>query len=95
MKKLNEKEWKVFPFIEIFDIKKGFYNKKPKTGGKGTVPFIGATEFNNGVTGFLTMQEIEYSSKTGDSNNVDIDKKIFDGRAIAVTNNGSVGHAFY
>lgn len=95
MKKLNEKEWKEFFFTEIFDIRKGFYNKKPEDSGEGTIPFLGATDSNNGVTRFLTLQEIDSSSKTGDMNNAPIEKKIFPGHAIAVTNNGSVGHAYY
>lgn len=95
MKKLNEKEWGKFNFSDVFDIKKGFYNKKPTDSGDGTIPFLGATSFNNGVTRFLTMREIENSSKTGDIHNSSIDKKLFPGRAIAVTNNGSVGRAYY
>ena len=27
---LNVEEWKLFDFPKIFDIKKGFYNKKPE-----------------------------------------------------------------
>ena len=95
MERLSEKEWREFDFSDVFDIKKGFYNKKPDGGGEGTIPFLGATDSNNGVTRFLTMQEIENSSKTGDMHNSSIDKKLFTGHAIAVTNNGSVGHAYY
>ena len=90
---LDEKEWKQFGFAEVFDIKKGFYNKKPEADGTGTIPFLGATGSNNGVTHFLTLEEIEHGTKTGDLNNSPLEKKLFPGRAIAVTNNGSVGHA--
>ena len=92
---LDEKEWKQFGFAEVFDIKKGFYNKKPEADGTGTIPFLGATDSNNGVTRFLTLEEIEHGTKTGDLHNSPLEKKLFPGRAIAVTNNGSVGHAFY
>lgn len=95
MQSLNEKEWHEFGFEEIFDIRKGFYNKKPESSGEGTIPFLGATDSNNGVTRFLTYQEIDSSSKTGDIYNSPIEKKLFPGHAIAVTNNGSVGHAYY
>lgn len=95
MEKLNEQEWREFDFAEIFDIKKGFYNKKPEDSGNGTIPFLGATDSNNGVTRFLTLDEIANSTKTGALPNSPLDKKLFPGHAIAVTNNGSVGHAYY
>lgn len=95
MKRLSEKEWKQFGFTEVFDIKKGFYNKKPEADGTGTIPFLGATDSNNGVTRFLTLEEIKHGTKTGDLHNSPLEKKLFPGHAIAVTNNGSVGHAFY
>lgn len=95
MERLSEKEWKQFGFAEVFDIKKGFYNKKPEDDGTGTIPFLGATDSNNGVTRFLTLEEIKHGTKTGDMHNSPLEKKLFPGHAIAVTNNGSVGHAFY
>lgn len=95
MERLSEKEWKQFGFAEVFDIKKGFYNKKPEDDGTGTIPFLGATDPNNGVTRFLTLEEIKHGTKTGDLHNSPLEKKLFPGHAIAVTNNGSVGHAFY
>lgn len=95
MTEIDEKKWGVFAFEEIFCVCKGFYNKKPDASGKGRIPFLGATDSNNGVTSFLTYQEIDSNSKTGDKNNSPIEKKLFPGHAIAVTNNGSVGHAYY
>lgn len=95
MQSLDEKRWGIFDFSQIFDIKKGFYNKKPEDGGNGTIPFLGATDSNNGVTRFLTLNEIKGSTKTGTLPNSPLDKKLFPGHAIAVTNNGSVGHAYY
>ena len=93
---LEEKKWKEFLFPEIFEIKKGYYNKKPIPSGKGKIPFLSATQFNNGVSEFYTISEIENASKTGDDkNNHPIEDKIFKGNCIAVTNNGSVGFAFY
>ncbi|MCI9652842.1 MAG: hypothetical protein HFG91_00630 [Acholeplasmatales bacterium] len=92
---LDTTKWKLFDFVKIFDIKKGFYNKKPESSGIGTIPFLGATDSNNGVTEHYTQEEIESSSKTGDGSNESIDRKIFPANAVCVTNNGSVGYAYY
>lgn len=92
---LKNKEWKEFLFPDIFEIKKGYYNKKPISSGKGTIPFLSATQYNNGVSEFYTIAEISKTSKTGDKNNHPLNEKIFKGNCIAVTNNGSVGYAFY
>ena len=92
---LDTAKWKLFNFVKIFDIKKGFYNKKPESSGVGTIPFLGATDSNNGVTEHYTYEEIESSSKTGDGSNESIERKIFPANAVCVTNNGSVGYAYY
>ncbi len=92
---LKEKKWAEFLFPEIFDIKKGFYNKKPQSSNKGKIPFIGASQYNNGITEFYTLKEIEKNSKTGYGKNDPLERKIFKGNCIAVTNNGSVGYAYY
>ena len=42
-----------------------------------------------------TFEEIESASKTGDNPNQDITEKIFKGNCITVSNNGSIGFAFY
>ena len=93
--KISTDRWQWFRYDEIFDIKKGFYNKKPEENCLGTIPFIGATESNNGVTSMHTLEAIEAASKTGDNHNQDISEKIFDGNCITVSNNGSIGFAFY
>ena len=93
---LEKKEWKEFLFPEVFEIKKGYYNKKPISSGNGKIPFLSATQFNNGVSEFYTISDINNASKTGDDkNNHSLEEKIFKGNCIAVTNNGSVGYAFY
>ena len=93
--KIDFSKWKTFLFTEVFIIKKGFYNKKPEESGNGTIPFLGATDKNNGVTAYYTKDEIDSSSKTGSLPNDTIDKKIFSGKSVCVTNNGSVGYAYY
>lgn len=92
---LKNREWKEFLFPEIFSIKKGFYNKKPTSSNNGKIPFLGATANNNGITEFYTISEIENNSKIGYGNNEELNRKIFKGNCIAVTNNGSVGHAYF
>jgi len=93
--KINVDNWKFFEFPKIFRIEKGFYNKKPESSGLGNIPFLGATDSNNGVTGYYTLEEIESSSKTGNEPNELLETKIFSGKAVCVTNNGSVGYAYY
>ncbi len=87
--------FKEFLFTEIFIIQKGFYNKKPPCFEHGNIPFIGATENNNGITGFTDYYTIEANSKIGYGKNESIERKIYKGNAICVTNNGSVGYAYY
>ena len=88
-------KWQWFRYDEIFDIRKGFYNKKPENHTGNTIPFVGAIDNNNGVSEYYDVQDIEESSKTGDENNVPLNEKIFEGNCITVSNNGSVGYAFY
>ncbi|MBW4362723.1 restriction endonuclease subunit S [Flavobacterium taihuense] len=88
-------EWKEFLFPDIFEIKNGFYNKKPTSSGNGKIPFLGATANKNGVTEYYTLSEIEDNSKIGFGKNEPLSKKLFKGNCIVVTNNGSVGYAYY
>lgn len=92
---LNTKEWKWFRYDEVFEIKKGFYNKKPEENLNGEIPFIGATDSNNGITSFHDLNTIESSSKTGEIPNAPLKEKLFSKNSITVSNNGSVGYAFY
>lgn len=92
---LNTNKWEYFDFIKIFDIRKGFYNKKPDPSGNGDINFIGATDHNNGVTEKYTIDEISAASKTGDPPNEVLSRKLFPAHAVCVTNNGSVGYAYY
>ena len=91
---MNTSSWKWFRYDEIFDIKHGFYNKKPEDNPNGDIPFIGATDSNNGVTSHSDLETIAITTKTGDDNNSPLEEKIFE-NCIAVTNNGSVGYAYY
>lgn len=92
---LNIKRWEEFCFSDIFEIRNGFYNKKPESSGLGTIPFLGAVDKNNGVTEYYTLDEIETASKTGEPPNANIEKKLFPPNAVCVTNNGSVGYAYF
>ena len=91
---MNTSSWKWFRYDEIFDIKHGFYNKKPEDNPEGEIPFIGATDSNNGVTSHSDLETIAVTTKTGDGSNSPMEEKIFD-NCIAVTNNGSVGYAYF
>ena len=93
--KLGGVSWSEFNFADIFIIKKGFYNKKPPCYENGIIPFIGASDSNNGFTGFTTYSSIELNSKIGYGKNEPIEQKIYSGNAICVTNNGSVGYAYF
>lgn len=92
---LSSSVWQWFRYDEIFDIRKGFYNKKPENHSGKTIPFIGAIDNNNGVSEYYDTIDIEEASKTGDDNNVPLSEKLFEGNCITVSNNGSVGYAFY
>jgi len=92
---LKARGWQWFRYDEIFEICKGFYNKKPEENTNGEIPFIGATDSNNGITSFHDLETIELSSKTGDGKNAPLKDKIFKPNCITVSNNGSVGYAFY
>ena len=91
---MDTSTWKWFRYDEIFDIKHGFYNKKPEDNPEGDIPFIGATDSNNGVTSHSDLETIAITTKTGDGSNSPMSEKIFE-NCIAVTNNGSVGYAYY
>lgn len=95
MSKSLKKSWRPFQFSDIFEIRKGFYNKKPAENFWGSIPFLGATDSNNGVTQFTSLNIVKESTKTGVGTNAPLAKKLFPGSGIAVTNNGSVGHAYY
>lgn len=75
---LKSREWRWFKYLEVFDLIKGHYNNRPELDLQG-IPFISATENNNGVTDFVT--------KNG--------TKIFLGKSITVSNDGSIGNAFF
>lgn len=95
MMRIDDRKWKCFNFVDVFEIQKGFYNKKPETSETERIPFLGATANNNGVTGWCSLKAIENASRTGDDKNEPMSRKMFSGGCIAVTNNGSVGHAYY
>ena len=93
--KLTDVEWGEFKLIDIFDIKDGYYNKKPPLDKDGTIPFLGATQNNNGVTAFYRQETIEKWDKVGNLSSKDVYLRFFPGNCLAVTNNGSVGHIYY
>lgn len=93
--KLTDREWIIFNLSEIFDIKDGYYNKKPPVSKEGKIPFLGATQYNNGITGFYDIDDIKNYNKFGKLCSKDKNKRIFEGDCLVVTNNGSVGHIYF
>jgi len=95
---LTVANWKTFKYggeNGIFIIKNGYYNKKPDHTEPGTIPFVGSSEFNNGITEYYSLDEISNNDKDSRSKKHDISLKIFKGNSVTVSNNGSVGNAFY
>lgn len=95
---IKTSKWKTFKYggeSGVFIIKNGYYNKKPEHTEIGTVPFIGATEYNNGITDYYSIEDIDGSNKAENSIHHELDKKFFKGNCVTVSNNGSVGYAFY
>ncbi|MCC7040361.1 MAG: restriction endonuclease subunit S [Burkholderiales bacterium] len=89
--------WKEFRYDEIFEIRKGYYNKKPPmSADTADVPFIGATEKRNGITGFVAQDSLQRFSRDGSVvEGEPLARKLFPAPCVTVTNNGSVGEAFY
>ncbi len=92
---MNTNFWKPFKYADVFEIKNGYYNRKPESSPKGDIPFIGATENQNGVTSYHTLEEIDYTDKAQVGGKDAIENKLFLPNCITVSNNGSVGCAFY
>lgn len=72
---LDSVEWKEFKLIDLFDIKDGYYNKKPPTEIGGEIPFLGATQSNNGITGFYSTETINRYDKVGKVSSKDKEKE--------------------
>ncbi|MBT9485524.1 restriction endonuclease subunit S [Sediminibacterium sp.] len=94
---LDTTRWKIFKYSEIFEIENGYYNKKPPTTEKGQIPFIGASEYENGITSYHSIDDIRRFSKDGTEDDMgNITGKIYKGNCITVANNGnSVASTFY
>lgn len=61
VKSLNEKEWKEFEIRKIFFVKSGTRLVKSEM-KKGNIPFIGATDSNNGITEFISNKNVSADS---------------------------------
>ena len=92
---LNDREWKDFCFSDIFEIVDGYYNKKPPVSEGGILPFLGATQAQNGLTGFTSVELVMTYDRVGEIAMSDKEKRVYRGGCIAITNDGSVGHAYY
>lgn len=80
---MNNIKYKNFMFNEIFDMYTGYFNVIPELEDSGDIPFFSCSAINYGIKGYLKKQFME-------------DKDcIYRSNAICVTNNGSVGYAYY
>ncbi|TLE09491.1 restriction endonuclease subunit S [Helicobacter bilis] len=92
---VDSMKWGEFKICDLFEIVDGYYNKKPPQDKNGTIPFLGATQYDNGITAFYEKETILQYDKVGDKTQKDVEKRVFKGNCIAITNNGSVGNAYY
>lgn len=94
---LDTKGWKTFRYDEVFEVHKGYYNKKPPPAeGSSGIPFVGATDKQNGITSFISAESLKSYSRDGAIRpDEPSDRKLFKAPCITVSNNGSVGEAFY
>jgi type I restriction modification DNA specificity protein len=95
---LSPGAWSNFRYDEIFNIKNGYYNKKPPEcePGSDALPFIGATDSNNGVTSYRHLEDISSYARNGELEyDASVEKKVFPPNGITVSNNGSIGFAFF
>lgn len=76
---LNDRKWKPFRIDALFDVYTGADLPKYSR-NRGTIPFIGSSSKNNGVTDWIdnSANKIKYSKNS-----------------LGVNRNGSVGYAFY
>lgn len=95
---LNIENWQDFKLSALFDMRNGYFNNKPETiesvPTDKSIPFLGASAENNGVTDYCEIESIRLSNKIGENDNT-LEGKIFDGNCITITNNGSVCYAYY
>lgn len=58
---IDPEKWRWFPYHQIFDIKKGKRLTKEEM-EPGETPFIGSSEYNNGVTAYINEKPIHTSN---------------------------------
>lgn len=73
--KLEDRRWKYFSFDELFEIKRGSENKIPDN--SGSVPFVSATEKNNGILDYIDAETLEAPNQITVSNDGSIGETFF------------------
>ncbi len=76
---LSDVEWNYFRYSDVFDIERGFYNKRPEISGK--LNFVSASRENNGVTDKISEKVV---TKIYEGNCINV-----------VNNGESTSYAFY
>lgn len=67
--KLNTDNWKWFSYDLLFDIERGKGPRKKDLDGKGNVPFVTASDKNNGWTAFTSYEPIHKGNTIGVNRN--------------------------
>ena len=78
----NTDHWKEFKYWDktVFWLEKWYYNKKPYADDNWTLPFVWASDSNNWITSYHSLDDVE---------------KIFQWNCITIANDWSVWEAFY
>lgn len=58
--KVNHTDWIAFKYKDLFDIGRGKGPRKKDLTGYGSVPFVSASEQNNGLTGWTTHEPMHF-----------------------------------
>lgn len=98
--KIDTTDWEEFEVQKLFDVVYGVNLElvncvETDKNDPDAVAFVSRTESNNGVTEYYTLEEIANATRTGNGSNDPLSRKLFPGHAVCVTNNGSVGFAYY
>ena len=80
---MNSIKYAFFKFQDIFNLYQRYFNSIPELENEGDIPFFSCSSINYGIKGYFKKELLE-------------DKEcLYKPNAICVTNNGSVGFAYY
>ncbi len=76
----STKDWKEFPFVELFKIHKGDFGTRGIDRSAGTTPLVTATATNNGISDYVMPTK---------------ETTLFPASSLTINQNGSVGYTYY